>query len=113
MLFLFYKCSLYYRYIYLFFSSDGWAVRPDVVENIEEASLGGMSIKLSSPPIEDFDDHYFSLSPFNNTNNPWFREFWQEKFKCLLQGDDADQRFKGRNCTGKAKVRVVPDSAYG
>ena len=82
-----------------FAGSDGWAVRPDVVQNVEEAAAGGMSIKLYSPPITDFDRHYWSLRPNTNLRNPWFREFWQEKFKCYLQGEDRDERYAAA-CTG-------------
>jgi len=80
--------------------SDGWAVRPDVVEGIEDHIAGGVSIKLYSPEIDDFDDYYFRLKPNNNSRNPWFQEFWQERFRCHINGTDRDPRYD-RKCTGQ------------
>jgi len=35
--------------------------------------------------VEKFEPYYYSLEPANQSiKNPWFREFWQQKFKCLL-----------------------------
>ena len=83
--------------------SDGWAVRPDVVADKEEAAAGGISIKLYSPSVPDFDSYYFSLKPKGkkeNKRNPWFKEFWQQKFECYLpQNDERDHRHE-TECTG-------------
>ena len=46
--------------------SDGWSDRQSVVEGLKYAAAGGMSIKLHSPKIADFDDHFFSLNPYKN-----------------------------------------------
>ncbi|XP_043266635.1 metabotropic glutamate receptor 1-like [Venturia canescens] len=69
---------------FVFIGSDGWADRDDVVENLENEARGSLSIRIYSPYINEFDDHYFSLNPFNNTRNPWFVEFWQHKFNCVM-----------------------------
>ena len=87
--------------------SDGWAVRPDVVQGIEEAAAGGMSIKLYSPPLEDFDKHYLSLKPDNNNRNPWFREFWQQKFECYLPGTQGERQYP-TPCTGELGTTGSP-----
>jgi hypothetical protein len=89
-------------------SSDGWNTRNDVVADMEESFVGGVSIKLYSPDIADFDQYYFSLRP-NNTRNPWFVEFWQERFRCYIDGPDRDDRFD-RPCNGsliKTSIRVL------
>ena len=62
-------------------------------------------MKLHSPPIMDFDDYYFRLDPYTNKRNPWFQEFWQQKFKCRLDGPDADYAYS-TPCTGKCTVYV-------
>lgn len=80
--------------------SDGWADRPDVVSGIEEEAVGGISIKLHSPILESFDKKFLSLRPHNNFRNPWFREFWQQKFSCYLPGPDQDSTYS-KPCTGK------------
>ena len=86
--------------------SDGWADRPDVVEDIGKNALGGMSIKLYSPPIKNFDEYYQALKPSTNNRNPWFREFWQEKFECYITGVDRDPRFTKR-CSGQGFFRQM------
>lgn len=86
---------------FLFIGSDGWADRPDVVNDIEEVAVGGLSVKLYSPKLERFDQHYFGLNPFNNSRNPWFKEFWQERFHCYLD-DEKERNFNyDKPCTGK------------
>jgi hypothetical protein len=64
--------------------SDGWSDRYDVIEGFEEEAVGGISVRIYSPYVHEFDNYYFNLNPFNNTRNPWFREFWEHKFGCIL-----------------------------
>ncbi|CAK5081284.1 unnamed protein product [Meloidogyne enterolobii] len=65
--------------------SDGWADRLDVVEGVETEAAGSFSFRIHSPRVEKFEPYYYSLEPANQSiKNPWFREFWQQKFKCLL-----------------------------
>ncbi|XP_013396465.1 metabotropic glutamate receptor 1-like, partial [Lingula anatina] len=101
---------------FLFIGSDGWAVRPDVVKDLEEAAAGGMSIRLHSPPLRAFDQHYFNLSPFEPNRNPWFQDFWQEKFQCYINGDNRDKRFSAP-CTGSGEedlsINYVQDAKLG
>ncbi|ELT88339.1 hypothetical protein CAPTEDRAFT_89748 [Capitella teleta] len=89
---------------FLFIGSDGWNVRKDVVEHIEPSAMGGLSIKLYSPEIEDFNRHYFSLRPKNNSRNVWFREFWQERFECYIEGPDRDLRYD-TECDGEERLQ--------
>lgn len=56
-----------------------------MVEKHEEYALGGMSIRIHSAYVEDFDDYYFALNPFTNHRNPWFAEFWETRFQCNLE----------------------------
>ena len=65
-------------------NSDGWSDRYDVIEGFEEEAVGGISVRIYSPYVHEFDPYYFSLHPENNTRNPWFREFWEHKFNCIL-----------------------------
>jgi hypothetical protein len=55
-----------------------------VVEDYEEEAVGGLSVRIHSPYVHEFDPYYFALSPYTNHRNPWFREFWQWKFNCSL-----------------------------
>ncbi|XP_024944343.1 metabotropic glutamate receptor 1 isoform X2 [Cephus cinctus] len=78
---------------FLFIGSDGWADRDEVVEGLEDEAWGSLSIRIHSPYVSEFDDHYFNLNPFNNTRNPWFAEFWQHKFNCVLPEMPADEDY--------------------
>ncbi|XP_046415197.1 metabotropic glutamate receptor 1-like [Neodiprion fabricii] len=71
---------------FMFIGSDGWADRDDVVTGHEFEAWGSLSIRIHSPYVHEFDDHYFALKPYNNSRNPWFQEFWQHKFNCSLPG---------------------------
>ena len=41
-------------------------------------------MKLYSPDIDTFNDYFLNLRPETNERNPWFKEFWEEKFQCKL-----------------------------
>ncbi|XP_036354509.1 metabotropic glutamate receptor 5-like [Octopus sinensis] len=85
---------------FLLIGSDGWATRPDVVKKNTEEAAGGISIKLYSPSISYFDHHFLNLKPYNNSRNPWFQEFWQEKFQCYLEGSERKPDYT-EPCTGQ------------
>ncbi|XP_050297132.1 metabotropic glutamate receptor 5-like isoform X2 [Anthonomus grandis grandis] len=74
---------------FLFIGSDGWADRDEITNTLEEQAWGGISIRIHSPLVKPFDEYYSSLKPETNTRNPWFREFWEKKFKCKLKGEDS------------------------
>lgn len=96
-----------------FVFSDGWSDRYDVVENFEEEAVGGLSVRIHSPYVHEFDPYYFGLSPYTNHRNPWFREFWQWKFNCSLhslaemQSLTMEERMKAMQlprCTGHERL---------
>ncbi|XP_041461198.1 metabotropic glutamate receptor 1-like [Lytechinus variegatus] len=95
---------------YLVIGSDGWANRKEVVRNVEEEAIGAISIKPHTEHYHDFDSYYFNLRPENNTRNPWFRGFWQERFNCLLPPSDIDPPLSTfhldspSNCTGEESL---------
>lgn len=92
--------------------SDGWADRNEVTKGYETEAWGGISIKIHSPYVEDFDRYYFPLRPSTNKRNPWFSEFWEWKFSCKLAEEAAhdlagngsiitNSSEASRVCTGK------------
>ncbi|KAI6203700.1 G-PROTEIN-RECEP-F3-4 domain-containing protein [Aphelenchoides besseyi] len=83
-------------------ASDSWADRLDVVEGVEQEAAGSFSFRIHSPVVESFKPHYFSLNPINHTKNPWFREFWQQKFRCQLTVPKDD--VVTPVCTGKENL---------
>ena len=53
---------------------------------------GLLSTVVEVPPNKEFEDHFLSLHPSNNSANPWFNEYWEEMFNCSLGGrSDADK----------------------
>lgn len=100
--------------------SDGWSDRSDVVQGKEQIAQGGISIRIHSAYVEDFDRHYFQLNPYNNTRNPWFAEFWEQKFQCNLeplpsrnpssaahQPGSASKFSYNKTCTGELESRFA------
>ncbi|CAD6184781.1 unnamed protein product [Caenorhabditis auriculariae] len=85
--------------------SDGWADRNDVVEGLESEAEGSFSIRIHAPKIPGFRQYYTSLHPENNTMNPWFREFWQQKFNCQFAVSKEDKNNENiRICTGQENL---------
>ncbi|XP_070568878.1 metabotropic glutamate receptor 1-like [Ptychodera flava] len=99
---------------FVFIGSDGWADRHEVIVDYESEAVGGVTIKPKSAYSPEFDKYYLSLDPFNNTRNPWFREFWQHRFECQLKGPDADVSFD-KQCTGyeNLSTNYVQDTKMG
>ncbi|XP_059166231.1 metabotropic glutamate receptor 5-like [Physella acuta] len=81
---------------YLVIGSDGWGNRRDVVKDLDTAAAGYISMKLYSPPLMNFDEHYSKLTP-DNPKNPWFHEFWESRFNCSLDDDGDRPRICTRN----------------
>lgn len=79
-------------------ASDGWGAQESVVRGSEAVADGAFTIELSSYQIPKFNDYFTSLHPYNNTRNPWFREFWENQFQCSLHD---------LGC-GKHSLREVP-----
>lgn len=84
----------------LFYFSDGWADRDEVIEGYEVEANGGITIKLQSPEVRSFDDYFLKLRLDTNTRNPWFPEFWQHRFQCRLPGHLLENPNFKRICTG-------------
>uniref|UniRef100_A0A673TI12 Glutamate metabotropic receptor 2 n=1 Tax=Suricata suricatta TaxID=37032 RepID=A0A673TI12_SURSU len=79
-------------------ASDGWGALESVVAGSEGAAEGAITIELASYPISDFASYFQSLDPWNNSRNPWFREFWEQRFSCS---------FRRRDCAAHS-LRAVP-----
>ena len=89
-----------------FLYSDGWADRREVIKGVEFEAVGGITIKPKTAYVSDFDTYYFNRRPDNpEDRNPWFREFWQQRFNCHLPGNDTDyeeaKQVYPKKCNGK------------
>lgn len=74
-----------------------------MIHGYEAEAKGSLSIRIHSPYVTSFDDYYFSLNPFNNTRNPWFQEFWQDRFNCVIPNASISKPNKLKNNTSDNK----------
>ncbi|XP_056417376.1 metabotropic glutamate receptor 5 isoform X1 [Hyla sarda] len=100
---------------FLLLGSDGWADRYDVTDSYQQEAAGGITIKLQSPDVKWFDDYYLQLRPETNLRNPWFQEFWQNKFKCKLKGYSQDNQIYNKTCSARLNLnhQYTQDSKMG
>lgn len=66
-------------------ASDGWGRQMKLVEGLEEEAEGAITVELQSKNIPEFDEYMATLTPENNKRNPWFGEYWEEVFGCVLK----------------------------
>ncbi|XP_042191242.1 metabotropic glutamate receptor 3-like isoform X1 [Callorhinchus milii] len=86
-------------------ASDGWGAQEVVVKGNEEVADGAITLELASYRVRPFDKYFQALHPRGNRRNPWFKEFWEQKFQCSLQGG----RQAKRPCDRRA---VLSRSSY-
>ncbi|KAK0179971.1 hypothetical protein PV327_005663 [Microctonus hyperodae] len=65
-------------------ASDGWGRQNKLVEGLEDEAEGAITVELQSENIPGFDDYMASMTPETNKRNPWFAEYWEEVFDCVL-----------------------------
>ncbi|XP_017853726.1 metabotropic glutamate receptor [Drosophila busckii] len=65
-------------------ASDGWGKQQKLLEGLEEIAEGAITVELQSEIIEDFDRYMMQLTPRSNKRNPWFAEYWEDTFNCVL-----------------------------
>ncbi|XP_022217275.2 metabotropic glutamate receptor [Drosophila obscura] len=66
-------------------ASDGWGKQQKLLEGLEEIAEGAITVELQSEIIEDFDRYMMQLTPRTNKRNPWFAEYWEDTFNCVLK----------------------------
>jgi len=92
--------------LFSWIGSDGWAGRTMVSDGNEAEVEGTLSFLPQAHPVRGFDDYFLSLTPQNNTRNPWFTEFWEHHFQCRYPASPAtpyNQNWE-RTCTGLEKL---------
>ncbi|KAG9330649.1 hypothetical protein JZ751_023431, partial [Albula glossodonta] len=72
-------------------ASDGWGAQESIVKGNENAADGAVTLELAAYPIAEFNHYFQKLSPKNNRRNPWYKDFWEQKFQCMLGGGDSDK----------------------
>ncbi|XP_032588820.1 metabotropic glutamate receptor isoform X2 [Drosophila mojavensis] len=91
-------------------ASDGWGKQQKLLEGLEDIAEGAITVELQSEIIEDFDRYMMQLTPTSNKRNPWFAEYWEDTFNCVLPTSSASDKInKGDDSNQKEKV-VCDDS---
>ncbi|KAK8768022.1 hypothetical protein V5799_005198 [Amblyomma americanum] len=91
---------------FVWIGSDAWSGLESVAQGHEEVVEGAITVSPMVQPLRGFESHFRELTPDNNVLNPWFPEYWEEKFQCRLPDFQylADE-FHCRDCP----LGTVPD----
>ncbi|CAM4742235.1 unnamed protein product [Rotaria magnacalcarata] len=82
---------------WVFLGTDGWGKKSYPLGNFGRAAINAITIAPKLYLISEFDDYFNSLSPSLNTRNPWFREYWEETYKCKFE--ESPKTFFNQNYT--------------
>ncbi|XP_043933412.1 metabotropic glutamate receptor 2 [Protopterus annectens] len=94
-------------------ASDGWGALESVVRGSEQVADGAITIELAAYPIKEFTTYFRELHPYNNTRNPWFREFWEQRFQCSLQTAGCDAySLKTGKFEQESKIMFIVNAVY-
>lgn len=105
------RCNMSQPFQWL--ASDGWGRQIKLVEGLEDEAEGAITVELQSENIPGFDEYMASLTPESNRRNPWFSEYWEEAFGCVLRKNVVGQTAAGQNSTVcPAKLRLTPETGY-
>ena len=74
---------------FIWVASDGWGAQESIVKGNEVTAEGAITLELSANPVPEFNRYFLSLDPVKNHRNPWYREFWEQRFQCSLGGGGA------------------------
>lgn len=78
---------------FIWVASDGWGAQESIVKGNEITAEGAITLELSANPLPEFNHYFLSLDPVKNHRNPWYKEFWEQRFQCSLGagGFEADE----------------------
>ncbi|CAH1782548.1 unnamed protein product [Owenia fusiformis] len=82
----------------VFVGSETWAHAEHIVEGVEEAAMGSVSIAIYGEDVQAFDKHLASLR-YNTTQNPFFNMYFEDMFKCG-EGENKTSCDVTKNVTG-------------
>lgn len=71
---------------FLWVASDGWGAQESIVKGHEASADGAITLELAAHAVPEFNRHFTRLRPENNARNPWYWDFWEQKFQCSLGG---------------------------
>ncbi|XP_070544530.1 metabotropic glutamate receptor-like [Ptychodera flava] len=88
--------SLEGKYYLIRSDTQGQEMLPD---DVLDVARGTVTVSQRQRRAEQFVSHMTSLTPQSNTRNPWFDEYWMQKFQCVLLGQDA-------NCSDSDRLKA-------
>ncbi|XP_009958367.1 PREDICTED: metabotropic glutamate receptor 2-like, partial [Leptosomus discolor] len=98
---------------FMWVASDGWGALESVVAGSEAVAEGAITIELAAYPIKEFAAYFRNLNPYNNSRNPWFREFWEQKFKCSFHTQGCSRySLKTGKFEPESKITFVVNAVY-
>lgn len=80
---------------YLFVGTSSWGNSEAVIDGLFVAEKA-ITMKLdtgsysNAQDVSQFYDAFRNMKPADNTHNPAFKQFWEEKFGCSLSGGSCD-----------------------
>uniref|UniRef100_A0A4W5JSB9 Metabotropic glutamate receptor 3 n=1 Tax=Hucho hucho TaxID=62062 RepID=A0A4W5JSB9_9TELE len=92
---------------FIWVASDGWGAQESIVKGNEATANGAITLELAANPVPAFNRYFLSLDPINNHRNPWYREFWEQKFQCSLGGGGGTVNFEP-----ESKIMFVVNAVY-
>ena len=77
------------RGLFSWIGTTAWGDSSDVVESLEDYAEGAITLVPDSTTtgLDSFRHYFENLKPDTNTQNPWFKHYWQKKFNCFLPGE--------------------------
>ncbi|XP_006003489.1 metabotropic glutamate receptor 3 [Latimeria chalumnae] len=104
---------------FMWVASDGWGAQESIVKGSENVANGAITLELASHPIKEFDKYFQSLRPHKNPRNPWFKDFWEQKFQCSLLSKNSQLKLCDRrlsidssNYEQETKIMFVVNAVY-
>ncbi|KAJ8047651.1 Metabotropic glutamate receptor 3 [Holothuria leucospilota] len=106
---------------FILIASDGWGVQDEPIRDKEEIAEGALTIELQAKHVPEFDEYFLKLQPGENHRNPWFDEFWDQKFRCISSTALASNttaetcrqnRLHSGNHVQEKKIQFVIDAVY-
>ncbi|KAG9345634.1 hypothetical protein JZ751_008778 [Albula glossodonta] len=76
---------------FIWIASDGWGAQESIVKSNEIVADGAITLELAAHPVREFNRYFQQLNPNSNSRNPWYKDFWEQKFQCTLHGANGDK----------------------
>ena len=95
------------RGVFTFIGTSSWGDLTSVTAGVESIAEGAITITQDNTAqgLNDFSRYFETLHPDTNTHNPWFKQYWMDKFKCNLPGEP--RKYSSACNTTKQTLRDV------